>query len=81
MVDTTEREVSLLRRLELLAEKDPQFSDEEVKLIREAIKAFEGLRAFGRGTRLIVVTLGFMAAFIASWDTVTGKVRVWLIGQ
>ena len=50
-------------------------------MIREAIKAYEGLRAFGRGARFVVVALGLVAAFIAAWETVTGKVREWLVGS
>ena len=78
MDETSERELALLKRIEALATKEPSFTEDEVRMIREAIKAYEGLRAFGRGARFVVVALGLVAAFIASWEAITAKVRAWL---
>ena len=78
MDETSERELALLKRLEAMASRAPEFSEDEVRMIREAIRAYEGLRAFGRGARFVVVALGLVAAFIASWEAITNKVREWL---
>ena len=80
MDDRTEAELALLRRLETAAAGSSQFTADEVAMIREAIKAYEGFRAFGRGARFVVVALGLLAAGIAAWETIATRVKAWLAG-
>ena len=75
-----EREAEALRRL-LDAAPAAGLSESDVRVLREVIAAFEGWRALGRGVRLLVVTLGLIAAAIAAWDVIAGKARAWLIGS
>jgi hypothetical protein len=80
MTSDGEREAEALQRL-LRAAPAAGLSGADVDALREIIKAFEGLRALGRGVRFLVVTLGIVAAGIAAWETIAGKVRSWLTGS
>jgi hypothetical protein len=48
--------------------------------IREMVQTYEGVRAFGRFARMLIVTLAAIAAAVAAWDTISAKVRIWLGG-
>jgi hypothetical protein len=80
VTDNGEREAEALQRL-LRAAPAAGLSAADVDALREIIKAFEGWRALGRGVRFLVVTLGIVAAGIAAWETIAGKVRSWLTGS
>lgn len=80
MTESGEREAEALQRL-LAHAPAAGLSGDDVKVLREVIKAFEGWRALGRGMRLLVVTLGLVAAGIAAWDVIAEKVRAWLSGS
>jgi hypothetical protein len=80
VTDNGERESEALQRL-LRAAPAAGLSGADVDALREIIKAFEGWRALGRGVRFLVVTLGIVAAGIAAWETIAGKVRSWLTGS
>ena len=74
------REAEALQRI-LEAAPAAGLSESDVRVLREVIAAFEGWRALGRGVRLLVVTLGLVAAAIAAWDVIAGKVRAWVTGS
>jgi hypothetical protein len=45
--------------------------------LNEMINTYRGVQQWGRFSRLIIVTLGGIAAFIASWDTAIGRIAEW----
>lgn len=77
----TAREAELLQRLAERAEADPLFTEDEVDLIKQVLEAFRGWRAFGRGLRAFVVTMGMIAAAITAWGVISERVRAWILGN
>ena len=53
---------------------------EEVAALRRVAERERALETMGRFGRLVVVTLGLVAAFIAAWDVIVERVRAWLAG-
>jgi len=78
--DKTRQEFEALRKLEKHAETGSSFSEDEIAMIKEALRTYQGFRSFGYGARMIIVTLGMVAAFVAAWETVIGKLRAWVAG-
>jgi hypothetical protein len=78
--DWTARESELLKKL---VEKAPAagFSADEVALLRQVLDAYRGWAALGRATRFLVVSLALVAAAVAAWETLIGKLRTWLVGS
>jgi hypothetical protein len=72
-----DREQEILDKLVARAKTDPQFTAEEEKVLKELIDAFRGWRSFGRFAKLIVITLGMLAASIAAYDAILERIRQW----
>ena len=79
MSDDDDDDATLLSRL---AARAPALglTAEEVQALRRVAERERALELMGRFGRLIVVTLGLVAAFIAAWDVIVERVRVWLAG-
>lgn len=78
--DKTAREAEVLERFAQRAQDDPQFTDEEAKVLRQVMDAYRGWQAFGRGVRVIVVALGLVAAGLTAYDAIMDRVRAWILG-
>ena len=78
MTNWTDDEERLLRVLIAKAQNDPDFSSDDVELLREIIQAFAGFRAFGRFTKWIVVGLAGLAGALAAWEAVLLRMKQWL---
>ncbi len=74
-----DHDAALLARL---AERAPAMglTAEEVVALQRVAERERALAVLGRAGRLIVVTLGLVAAFIAAWDVIVERVRAWLAG-
>jgi hypothetical protein len=57
------------------------FTEEEVQTIKLLVPAVQAMRAFGKGFRIIVVTLGLVAAGMAAWDQIVTRIKAWLLGE
>lgn len=70
-------EDNLMRKLEGLAQSR-QFDTEETAILKEIIEVYQGVRALGRISRAVIVSLGILVAAFASWDSVAARLRQWL---
>lgn len=70
-------EERLMQKVEALA-KGQQFDAEEMAILKEIIEVYHGVRALGRMSRAVIVSLGLLVAAFASWDTVAARLRQWL---
>lgn len=77
----TDEDADRLKKLAERLERDPSFSAEDAAIIHEMIMVYRGLRAWGRGTRFLIVGLAAVAAAVTSWEVITEKVRTWLGGS
>lgn len=73
-----DREQEILNKLIERAKTDPQFTEEEEKVLKDLIEAFRGWRSFGRGLKLIVISLGMLAAALAAYDAILERTRQWI---
>lgn len=73
-----DREQEILNKLVERAKTDPQFTAEEEKVLKDLIEAFRGWRSFGRGLKLIVISLGMLAAALAAYDALLERTRQWI---
>lgn len=73
-----DREQEILNKLIERAKTDPQFTEEEEKVLKDLIEAFRGWRSFGRGLKLIVISLGMLAAALAAYDALLERTRQWI---
>ena len=78
MVDWTDAEIGTLRRLIQKAEKDPEFTQDDIKALRQIADAFKGIQAFGRFAKWLIFVLAAIAGAVTAWETVAAKVRQWL---
>ncbi len=76
-----------LRRIRALEERflhyergKGRFDDDEVELIRSALKSYEGLMALGRAVRFVVIGLAVVAGAVAAGDTLLERFRQWVAG-
>ena len=53
----------------------PGLTEEDVRMIREALAAYRGMLALGRLGKALVVMLGTVAAAVAAWDVLAAKLR------
>jgi hypothetical protein len=76
-MDSLTPEERLMQKVDALV-KDRQFDADEMAILKEIIEVYHGVRALGRMSRAIIVSLGLLVAFLASWDTVAARLRQWL---
>jgi hypothetical protein len=76
----TDQDAERLRRLLDRADRDPSFSKEDADLLREMIRVYRGIRAWGMGARFLVVVLAGLAGGLAAWEVVTERVGKWFGG-
>lgn len=76
MVEPTAEE-KLMQKLDALAQSR-QFDPDEMVILREVIEVYQGVRAMGKISRAVIVSLGLLVAAFASWDAVAARLRQWL---
>lgn len=69
---------ALLDKLESHLEEDPSFTSSEIAVIREMVNAWRGWQALGRLAKWIIVTLGLIAAGVASWSALVANFKDWM---
>lgn len=80
MSEFTEHEREAIRRLLARAEGDPTFTQDDLVLIREVIKAAETLTALGRGAKWVVWGLASVGGAVAAWSQIKEALIRWLSG-
>lgn len=80
MNDWTNDEIGTLRRIIRKAETDPEFSDDDIKALRQIADAFKGLQAFGRLAKWVIFLLAAVAGAFSAWEAIMVKVRAWVGG-
>lgn len=78
MADWTDAEIGTLKRLIQKAEADPEFSQDDIKALRQIADAFKGIQAFGRFAKWLIFILAAIAGAVTAWETITAKARAWL---
>lgn len=76
----TQSEENSLKKLIKMAEEDPAFSANDIATLKSMAEAFRGWQYMGRFTKWIIFCLAALAGLITAYETVMGKVRVWLTG-
>lgn len=71
--------VGLLERLERKAECDPDFSPQEVEILRQIIEAYRGWAMLGRMTKWLVAGLAGFSVVAVALSHLTGALRKWLL--
>jgi len=66
---------TLLEKLEEHLKKDPDFNASELKALHQMVEAWKGWQALGRAAKWLIVTLGMIAAAVASWSTIAAGIR------
>lgn len=64
-----------LREFEDRVRDDPEFSDDDLRVVRRVIVLYRGAEAGSKVARIIVVGLAGLAGAIAAWDVVMAKMR------
>lgn len=80
MSEFSEAERAALRKLLEHAESDPNFDDNEIKLIRDIIDAARTLLALGRLAKWAVFILASIAGGLAAYDQIRAWVAKWFSG-
>lgn len=70
-------ELDAARRILEHAEHDPEISEEDLLVLKEIIRVYRGLSAFGFLTKWIIGALVALAATATAWEVVTEKARAW----
>ena len=78
MQDWTEEEYQALRRLIAKAEKDPDFTPQDIEALKAIAEAFKGFQFFGRFSKWVIFILASIAGAITVWEQLISKVRTWL---
>lgn len=68
----------LLEKLERKFEAAPDFSDSDVAALHEMVQAWRGWVALGRSAKWIITALGLVAAAVASWGVLAGRIKDWM---
>lgn len=76
--DWTEKHDQILAKVMEKVRADPNFSEEDLAVLREMVSAWNGWKAFGRFSKLIVYILAGIAGAITAYNTVLGQVKTWL---
>lgn len=69
-----------IERLGRCVQHDPQFSEQEVALIHEVLRAYRGWKALGWATKWVTMSLAGLAGALMAWKTIADEVRKWLLG-
>lgn len=80
MSDWTSEELVALRKLVKKAQEDPDFTEEDVKVLKKFTETIRGLTAFGRFAKWIVFIFAAIAGFLTTWDQLSDRIRSWLAG-
>jgi hypothetical protein len=69
-----------LERLERRVCTDPQFSEQDVALIHEVLRAYRGWKSLGWAAKWVTMILASLAGALMAWKTVAEEIRKWLTG-
>lgn len=73
---------AVVAKLQAHAERVPDFSPQEIQVVKEMMRAFSAWQALGRAAKWLIVTLGLVAGALAAWGVVAEAVkkglRAWL---
>lgn len=69
-----------LDKLQEMVNNSNQFTPEEVQLAKKLLEAYKGWIFVGRMGKLVILGLAAVAASITAWESILGKVKVWLTG-
>lgn len=80
MSDFTDAEADALRKLLERAEKDPDFSADEITLIKQVIDAARTLLTLGRFAKWVIFILAAIAGGLTAWGQIREHVTKWFSG-
>ena len=69
---------ALLQKVEKVADKAPEITQEELVAIRAMINAWRGWLFLGKASKWLIVSLGLLAGLVVSVNTLTSALRDWL---
>lgn len=75
-----ENDNDLITKIERKADCDPEFTEDERRIIHEIIKAYRGWRALGWAFKWVTMTLAGIAGLIVAYKAIIEEVRKWLLG-
>ena len=68
----------LLEKLERKLESAPDFTASDMAALHEMVQAWRGWVALGRSAKWIITSLGLVAAAVASWGVLAGRLKDWM---
>ena len=68
----------LLEKLERKLESAPDFTPSDMAALHEMVQAWRGWVALGRSAKWIITSLGLIAAAVASWGVLAGRLKDWM---
>ena len=78
MIYTKDQTNRLLEKLERKLEAAPDFSESDIAALHEMVQAWRGWVALGRSAKWIITSLGLVAAAVASWGVLAGRLKDWM---
>lgn len=69
---------ALIEKVEQCTAKAPEFSQEELVALRAMMAAWRGWLILGKASKWLIVSLGLLAGFVVSMNTLTAALRDWL---
>jgi hypothetical protein len=77
----TEKHDQILAKVLAKVKDDPNFSDEDLKALKEVVSAWNGWKSFGRFSKWVVYLLAALAGAITAYNSILAQVRQWLTGN
>ena len=72
------QDAELLARVRRHIEDDPEFTEQEVQLLRQVLDAYRSILALGKLGKWLVGVLATMTALVVSWESITKGIKQWL---
>lgn len=80
MSNFTDAETEALRKLIAHAERDPDFSADEITLIKQVLDAARTLLTLGRFAKWVIFILAALAGGLTAWGQIKEHFAKWLSG-
>jgi len=74
----SEEDREALERLKRRLDKDPYLTPDEIELLREIISVYRGIQAWGKLTRILVVSLAAVSAAVIAGQDLWERLKQWL---